>query len=153
MTLSRPNEFPPCSPSLPGGCLSPDVSSTVADNRSETVTIAHAVIPTERLHHTRLVTGVWIVCTLFLAACVKPLEFPPLGNPLPASARLAAGGQEPAASMEPNQTPMGQLGAPSASTPPNLRFKATLRDENSNLIFEGGSTCGYGWTSSIRGRA
>lgn len=249
------------------------------------VTIGHAVIPIERLnHHTRLVTGAWIVCALLLAACVKPLEFPPLGNPLPASAkleippsikdltirysdscgqlqeiplgdrlqealregirrtfnttvddgtidsaasdyvihvdlvdssfdlnkealydrapavlhlnaiarihdrkgallrqadikiarqerlrleqlskncnyliepfihdtvidfatrvsltaRLAAGGQEPAASMEPNQMPMGQLGTPSALTSPDLQFKTTLLDENSNLMFEGG---------------
>lgn len=54
------------------------------------------------------------------------------------NARLAAGGQEPAASMKPNQTPMGHVGAPSASTSPDLEFKATLLDENSNLIFEGG---------------
>ena len=47
------------------------------------------------------------------------------------NARLAAGGQEPMA-------PMGQLGAPAASTSPDLQFKATLLDENSNLIFEGG---------------
>jgi hypothetical protein len=46
------------------------------------------------------------------------------------NARLAAGGQEPIASMEP--------GAPSASASPALQFKATLLDENSNLIFEGG---------------
>ena len=237
----------------------------------------HVVIPTERLHHTRLVTGAWIVCALLLAACAKQLEFPPLGDPLPASAklesspsikeltirysdscgqlqeiplgdrlqealregirrtfnrtvdegtdesstpdyvirvdlvdssfdlnkevlydrapavlhlnaiarihdrkgtllrqtdikiarqerlrleqlskncnyliepfindtvidfatrvslnaRLAAGGQEPAA-------PMGHVGASSASTSPDLQFKATLLDENSNLIFEGG---------------
>jgi Caspase domain len=60
----------------------------VADGRSEMVSIGHAVIPTERLNHTRLVTGVGIVCALLLAACVKPLELPPLGNPLPASAKL-----------------------------------------------------------------
>ena len=248
------------------------------------VAIGHAVIPTERLNHTRLVTGVGIVCALLLAACVKPLELPPLGNPLPASAkldiapsikdltirysdscgqlqeiplgdrlqealregirqtfnttvddgtsdssapdyvvhvdlvdssfdlnkealydrapavlhlnaiarvhdrkgtllrqtdikiarqerlrlehlskncnyliepfindtvidfatrvslnaRLAAGGQEPVASTEPHQTPMGQVGEPSASTSPDLQFKATLLDENSNLLFEGG---------------
>lgn len=54
------------------------------------------------------------------------------------NARLAAGGQEPAASMEQNQTPVGNLGAPSASALPVLRFKAMLFDENSNLIFEGG---------------
>ena len=125
-------------PPLPDGCLSLDVSSTVADDRSEMVTMGQAVIPTERLNHTRLLTGAWIACALLLAACVKSLEFPPLGNPLPASAKPASGGQEPAASMEPNQTPTGQLGAPSASTSPNLRFKATLRDENSNLMFEGG---------------
>lgn len=52
------------------------------------VTIGHAVIPTERPNHTRLVTGAGIVCALLLAACVKPLEFPPLGDPLPASAKL-----------------------------------------------------------------
>jgi hypothetical protein len=54
------------------------------------------------------------------------------------NARLAAGGQEPAASVEPNQTPMGYVGTPSASTSPDLQFKATLLDENSNLILEGG---------------
>ena len=248
------------------------------------VAIGHAVIPTERLNHSRLATGAWILCALLLAACVKPLEFPPLGDPLPASAkldiappikdltirysdscgqlqeiplgdrlqealreglrrtfnttvddgtsdtatpdyvihvdlvdssfdlnkealydrapavlhlnaiarvhdrkgallrqtdikisrqerlrleqlskncnylidpfirdtvidfatrvslnaRLAAGGQEPVASTEPHQTPMGQLGASSASTSPDLQFKATLLDENSNLMFEGG---------------
>ena len=256
----------------------------MADGRSEMVTTGHAVIPTERLNHTRLITGAWIVCALLLAACAKQLGFPPLGDPLPASAklesspsikeltirysdscgqlqdiplgdrlqealregirrtfnrtvdegtddsstpdyvirvdlvdssfdlnkevlydrapavlhlnaiarihdrkgtllrqtdikiarqerlrleqlskncnyliepfindtvidfatrvslnaRLAAGGQEPAASMEPNQTPMGHVGASSASTSPDLQFKATLLDENSNLIFEGG---------------
>ncbi|MGQ0556942.1 MAG: caspase family protein, partial [Nitrospiraceae bacterium] len=47
------------------------------------------MIPTKRLNHTRLVTGAWIGCALlFLAACVKPLELPPLGDPLPASAKL-----------------------------------------------------------------
>ena len=54
------------------------------------------------------------------------------------NARLAAGGQEPAASLEPNQAPMGHMGTPSASTSPDLQFKATLLDENSNLILEGG---------------
>jgi hypothetical protein len=54
------------------------------------------------------------------------------------NARLAAGGQEQAASMDPNQTFTGHLGAPSISTSPDLQFKATLLDENSNLIFEGG---------------
>lgn len=102
------------------------------------VTIGHAVIPTGRLNHTRLVTGAGIVCALLLAACVKPLELPPLGHPLPASAKLGTSGQEPAASMEPNQTPMEQLGAPSASTSPDLQYKTTLLDENSNLVLEGG---------------
>ncbi|MBI5673220.1 MAG: hypothetical protein HZC50_08265, partial [Nitrospirae bacterium] len=60
----------------------------MAGGRSEMVTIGHAVIPTERPNHTRLVTGAGIVCALLLAACVKPLEFPPLGDPLPASAKL-----------------------------------------------------------------
>lgn len=46
------------------------------------------------------------------------------------NARLAAGGQAPTASMEP--------GAPPASASPDLQFKATLLDENSNLILEGG---------------
>ena len=54
------------------------------------------------------------------------------------NARLAAGGQEPIASMEQNQTPVGDGGAPSASASSALRFKAMLLDENSNLIFEGG---------------
>jgi hypothetical protein len=110
----------------------------VADGRSEMVAIGHAVIPAERLNHTRLVTGAGIVCALLLAACVKPLELPPLGDPLPASAKLGTNGQEPAASMEPNQTPMEQLGTPSASTSPDLQYKATLLDENSNLVLEGG---------------
>ncbi|MFZ3012394.1 MAG: caspase family protein [Nitrospira sp.] len=52
------------------------------------VTIGHAVIPTERLNHISLVTGAWILCALLLAACVKPLELPSLGEPLPASAKL-----------------------------------------------------------------
>ena len=108
----------------------------MAGGRSEMLTIGHAVIPLERLHHTRLVAGTWILCALLLAACVKPPGFPPLGDPLPASAKLAADGQEPAASMEPNQA--GQLGAPSASASTNLRFKATLLDENGNLFLESG---------------
>jgi hypothetical protein len=54
------------------------------------------------------------------------------------NARLAAGGQDPAASMEPSQTPMGHVAGPSASTSPDLQFKATLLDENRNLMFEGG---------------
>ncbi len=52
------------------------------------------------------------------------------------NARLAAGGQEPIASMEQNQTPVGNVGTPSGSSV--LQFKAMLLDENSNLIFEGG---------------
>jgi hypothetical protein len=52
------------------------------------------------------------------------------------NARLAAGGQEPTGSLEQNQTPIGNVGAPSGSSV--LRFKAMLLDENSNLIFEGG---------------
>lgn len=52
------------------------------------VAIGHAVISTERLNHIRLVTGAWILCVLLLAACVKPLELPPLGDPLPVSAKL-----------------------------------------------------------------
>ncbi len=54
------------------------------------------------------------------------------------NARLAAGGQELAASMEQNRTSVGDLEAASASASPVLRFKAMLLDENSNLIFEGG---------------
>ncbi|HEU5408898.1 MAG TPA: hypothetical protein VFU48_14110, partial [Nitrospira sp.] len=54
------------------------------------------------------------------------------------NARVAAGGQEPAASPEQNQSPVGDLGASSASTSSVLRFKAMLLDENSNLIFESG---------------
>lgn len=46
------------------------------------------MIPAARFNHTRLVTGTWIVCALLLTACVKPLEFPPMGNPVPASATL-----------------------------------------------------------------
>ncbi|BFU90696.1 MAG: Ankyrin repeat-like protein [Nitrospira sp.] len=52
------------------------------------------------------------------------------------NARLAAGGQEPAVSIEQNQRPVGNVGTPSGSSV--LRFKAMLLDENSNLIFEGG---------------
>ncbi|HWV47299.1 MAG TPA: caspase family protein, partial [Nitrospira sp.] len=52
------------------------------------------------------------------------------------NARLAAGGQEPAASPEQNQTPVGKVGTPFGSSV--LRFKAMLLDENSNLIFESG---------------
>lgn len=51
--------------------------------------------------------------------------------------QTVAGSQKPAASREPNQTPMGSLGAPSVSAA-DLRFKATLLDENSDLIFDGG---------------
>ncbi|MBX3329579.1 MAG: caspase family protein [Nitrospira sp.] len=54
------------------------------------------------------------------------------------NARLAAGGQEPIASLEQNQTSVGNGGTSSASTSSVLRFKAMLLDENSNLIFEGG---------------
>ncbi|MGE3976442.1 MAG: caspase family protein [Nitrospira sp.] len=54
------------------------------------------------------------------------------------NARLAAGGQEPVASIEQNQRQAGELGAPSASASSVLRFKAMLLDENSNLIFESG---------------
>jgi hypothetical protein len=54
------------------------------------------------------------------------------------NARLAAGGQEPAASTDPNQTSAGHSRAMSVSTSPDLQFKATLLDENSNLLFEGG---------------
>ena len=54
------------------------------------------------------------------------------------NARLAAGGQESAASVEPNQTPVGNLGTSSASASSALRFKVMLLDENSNLVFEGG---------------
>jgi hypothetical protein len=54
------------------------------------------------------------------------------------NARLAAGGQDPAASLEQDQTPIGSLEAPSTSSSSALRFKATLLDENSNLIFEAG---------------
>lgn len=49
-----------------------------------------------------------------------------------------AGGQQPAASLEPNQVPRGSLGSPSVSASPDLRFKATLLDENSDLILDGG---------------
>ncbi|OQW36639.1 MAG: hypothetical protein A4E19_15035 [Nitrospira sp. SG-bin1] len=52
------------------------------------------------------------------------------------NARLAAGGSEPIASMHPNQS--GQWGGSSTSTSPDLQFKATLLDENSDLVFEGG---------------
>lgn len=54
------------------------------------------------------------------------------------NARLAAGGEEPPVFMEQSQTPVGNLGTPSASASPALRFKVMLLDENSNLIFEGG---------------
>lgn len=63
-------------------------------------------------------------------------------------ARQVVAGQSPSSSVEPNPMPMEGLGssgsAPSetpltpAATASNLRFKATLLDENSNLIFEAG---------------
>ncbi len=53
------------------------------------MTIGQALIP-EKLFNCRGYTaGAWIGCALFfLAACVKHLEFPPLGDPLPARATL-----------------------------------------------------------------
>ncbi|MBS0184640.1 MAG: caspase family protein [Nitrospira sp.] len=54
------------------------------------------------------------------------------------NARLAAGGQEPVASIEQHQRQVGELGTPSVSASSVLRFKAILLDENSNLTFEGG---------------
>lgn len=48
-------------------------------------------------------------------------------------ARQVVAGQSPSSSAEPNPTPNTP-----ASTASNLRFKATLLDENSNLIFEAG---------------
>jgi hypothetical protein len=47
--------------------------------------------------------------------------------------QAVAGGQKPAASMEPNQEPMGNFGSSS-----DLQFKVILLDENSDLILEGG---------------
>lgn len=66
----------------------------MADGPREIVTIGQAAlipeIPLNRSGHAAGAwTGAWIGCALlFLAACVKPLEFPPLADPLPASARL-----------------------------------------------------------------
>ena len=51
--------------------------------------------------------------------------------------QAVAGAQNPPASREPNQAPMGSLGSPSVSAA-DLRFKATLLDENSDLILNGG---------------
>lgn len=51
--------------------------------------------------------------------------------------QAVAGSEKPAASKEPNQAPMGSLGSPSVSAA-HLRFKATLLDENSDLILDGG---------------
>lgn len=48
--------------------------------------------------------------------------------------QAVAGSQKPATSIEPNRAPMAGLRSPS----PDLRFKATLLDENSDLIFDGG---------------
>ncbi|MGC4095819.1 MAG: hypothetical protein QM706_01770 [Nitrospira sp.] len=53
------------------------------------VTIGTAVIPEKLLNYIRYAAGVWIgSALLFLVACAKHLEFPPLGDPLPASAKL-----------------------------------------------------------------
>ena len=52
--------------------------------------------------------------------------------------QAVADDQKPATSTEPNQARMGNLEMPSDSASLNLRFKATLLDENSDLIFEGG---------------
>lgn len=52
--------------------------------------------------------------------------------------QAVVGSQKPAALIEPNQAPMGNLGVPSASASPALRFKATLLNKNSDLILEGG---------------
>src|SRR5690242_3963163 len=53
------------------------------------VAIGKALIPEKSLNYIRYAAGVWIgPALLFLAACVKHLEFPPLGDPLPASAKL-----------------------------------------------------------------
>ena len=46
--------------------------------------------------------------------------------------------QKPATSTEPNQPPIENVGMLFDSASLNLRFKATLLDENSDLIFEGG---------------
>ncbi len=53
------------------------------------------------------------------------------------NARLAAGGQEPAASMEQNQTPVGNFGSAFGFGVAGSSIQAMLFDENSNLIFEG----------------
>lgn len=63
-------------------------------------------------------------------------------------ARQVVADQSPSSSVEPNPVPMVGLGSSESApskTPPtpvsaasNLRFKATLLDENSNLIFEAG---------------
>ncbi|MDF0673711.1 MAG: caspase family protein [Nitrospira sp.] len=63
-------------------------------------------------------------------------------------ARQVVAGQPPSSSVEPNPMPIEGLSSsgsapsgtpyPPASTASNLRFKATLLDENSNLIFEAG---------------
>lgn len=47
------------------------------------------MIPGIPITHRGQAAGAWIGCALlFLAACVKHLELPPLGDPLPASAKL-----------------------------------------------------------------
>lgn len=51
--------------------------------------IGKALIPEKSLNYIRYAAGVWIgSALLFLVACAKHLEFPPLGDPLPASAKL-----------------------------------------------------------------
>ena len=47
------------------------------------------MIPRKLINHTRSVPGVWLGCTLFLlTACVQHWNLPPMGDPLPSSAKL-----------------------------------------------------------------
>ena len=90
------------------------------------------MIPGNPLNRRGQAATAWIGCALlFLAACVKHLESPSLGGSLPASAKMGI----PASTKDtaPSETPRTPASAAS-----DLRFKATLIDENSNLIFEAG---------------
>jgi hypothetical protein len=76
-----------------GQCL--EAASTLCHARTtlesfcNICTIGYALIPGKALNRRGHAAGACIACALlFLAACVKHLEFPPLGDPLPASAKL-----------------------------------------------------------------
>ena len=90
------------------------------------------MIPGNPLNRRGPAATAWIGCALlFLAACARHPEFSPLEDPLPANAKI----EIPASTKDtgPSETPHTPASAAS-----DLRFKATLLDENSNLIFEAG---------------